>query len=190
MLKHLAPESKQAEAAKIVNATRDWITEPAGQAKNEYSTYYLQKKPAYQAPHQAMQSISEFRLVQGVDKGLYEALLPYITALPSKASINLNTASAPILMALGQGLDEQQAESIIQTRGENGFQNLNDAQELLTSLHIPVDQVTLESSYFLATAITSNKENQTLTHYVILKSYKDHQGQPKIQVVFDSLNAL
>ncbi len=190
LLKLLSPQDKQTGLGQIINATRDWIKEAPGQAKNEFSIFYAKQNPPYQAAHQGMRSISELRLIQGVDEDIYKAILPYITTLPTKTPINLNTASRTILMILGQGLDESQAQSIIDARGDQGFQTIEDANELLTSLHIPLDQVTLESNYFLSTAITQTKENQSLVHYVVLKRQKNNQGEIKVRIIFDSLNAL
>lgn len=191
LLKTVLPEDKKSDVGKILNATKDWITESGNQKNNEFSSVYRQRKPAYQAAHQPMQSISEFRLVQGIEPDLYQTLLPYITALPSnKTPININTAPKAILMILGQGLDDTEAESLMQARGERGFQTLEEATELLTSLHIPLDQITLESNYFLSTAITQTKEHQTLSHYTILRRIKDPDGQIRVQMIFNSFHAL
>ena len=190
LLKLLTPEDKKSVLGQIINATCDWVKETSSQAKSEFSIFYAKQKPPYQAAHQKMQSVSEFRLIQGVDSAIYEAVAPFITTLPSKTTININTAPRTILMTLGQGLDEAQAQNIIDTRGDRGFQTMEEANELLATFHIPLDQVTLESSYFLSTALTQTKEKQSLVHYIIFKRYKDSQGGIKVRVIFDSLNAL
>ena len=173
----------------IAQATAHWVNEvPTGQGQDEQTAYYLNQNPPYAASHQPMESVSEFRLIQGVDAAIYQDLLPYIIALPPPTAININTASLPVLMTLGPGLSEAEALSIIQARGEEGFSNLNQMNDLLKKLAIPLEQITLESNYFLCMASTHTFDNE-LFHYSILKRQKDSTGKITVTILHESLSA-
>lgn len=173
----------------IADATKHWVNDyKKGQGLDENSAYYLKQKPPYSPSNQLMQSVSEFRMVNGVDDKIYQAMAPYITALPPPTLININTAPVKILTLLGTGLEERDAEAIIQARGPQGFKNINEVNELLKKYDIPVKQITLESEYFLCVAtVTSNQ--LTLIHYVIIKRVKN-QGKIITHIIHDTLNDL
>ena len=190
LLNNVLSERQPSVYESIVKATTHWVNDnPPGQGKDELTAYYLKQKPPYSPSHQPMVSVSEFRLVQGVDETLYLALQPYISALPAPTAININTAPLSVLMALGSGLNETEAATIIKARGEKGIANLNEITDLLKTLNIPVEQVTIESNYFLSTATTRTADRELL-HYTILKRTKDLKGKVIVRIVHDSLNDL
>ena len=49
----------------------------------------------------------------------YQALAPFVTVLPETTPVNINTASKKVLMALGHGLTNEQANELIAARGEH-----------------------------------------------------------------------
>ena len=58
-------------------------------------------------------------------------LRPYITLLPTRTPVNLNTASAPVLFATIPGLDMAQAERLVTTRQFAHFRTLSDAGKVV-----------------------------------------------------------
>jgi general secretion pathway protein K len=186
------PESRAESSAigSIVQATTRWVSElDLGRGQDELDNYYLKQHPPYSASHQLMQSMSEFRLVRGVTAPIYQALSPYLTALPPPTAINLNTAPLPVLMALGDGLDASDANMIIQARGQTGLTSLQPLTELITKAHIPEQQITLESEYFLCVS-SARSHDQQLMHYTILHRGKDVNGKRITTIVHDSINDL
>ena len=97
-----------------------------------------------------MASLSELRLVKGFGEEDYAAIAPYVTALPEATSINVNTASAPIIMSLADGITETAAESIIGDRGEDGFPNVAEflKHDALAGLKTTPEGLAVSSSYF------------------------------------------
>jgi len=185
ILKKAHPRSNQI----LVEATKHWVNDyKKGSGRDEFSTHYLKQKPPYSASNQAMQSISEFRLIQGVDNTIYQAMLPYLTALPPPTPININTASVPVLMLLGNGLEKNEAESIVKARGPQGFKEMEEINALLEKYKIPVKQITLESEYFLCVA-TSTTHDLELVHYTIIKRVKNNE-KIAVHIIHDSLNDL
>jgi len=111
----------------LAEAVLDWIDadgEPHYPNGAEDS-FYTTKVPAYRVPNHAVSDISELRLVSGLTAEIYEVLKPYIVALPSETPLNVNTASAPVLRSLGEGLTQQDAEAIMESRIENAFDDVS-----------------------------------------------------------------
>ena len=58
-------------------------------------------------------------------------LRPFITLLPMRTPVNLNTASAPVLFAVIPGLDMAQVERLVTTRQFAHFRTLSDAGKVV-----------------------------------------------------------
>ena len=67
----------------------------------------------------------------GVSQRAIAALTPYITVLPARTAVNLNTASAEVLFACVEGLDMAGARQLVTARALNHFQTLSDASKLM-----------------------------------------------------------
>lgn len=161
------------EAKNIANAVTIWMT------SNAQDPYYTTMHPPYRASQQEMTNISELRLVNGVTPTIYNALAPYLTALPvqklslaqqqqqstssqqstvspSETPVNINSVSAPVLMAINPGLSEAQAQSIIACRNQNG--DMSNLQTFTTQcvqssgVTTPLANLITTSSYFLVSA--------------------------------------
>ncbi|GEM_PF-2871200 len=95
----------QAQGQQLIQAITAWVSNPAKPGAtytDSYDAQYRQAIPPYQSPHAFMVSASELRMVSGITPQLYNALLPYITALPDQTSLNHQHAPLPIQQALGQ----------------------------------------------------------------------------------------
>lgn len=166
----------------ILEATMHWINAHQLERGNDsLSSVYLKQKPPYYPGYQPMRNVSEFRLVQGVTTPIYQALLPYITALPEVTPININTASRTVLRCLGNGLDNSQIEEILQARDEKGGINMTNLPLLLKKLNIPKEQVTVESRYFLSVSTTSTHDSH-LTVYTVIKRTRNKRGEALLSI--------
>lgn len=135
-----------------------------------------------------MRSVSEFRLLKGVNAKLYSSLLNLITALPEITPVNINTASHPVLMSLGYGLTPAQANELISIRGKKGITNLRQINPLLQKLNIREEQITITSQYFMSIAQVSAGD-LNLTVYSLLKRSKDKKGRFNVSIISESFNA-
>lgn len=141
----------------LSNALLDWLDEdieprfPAGAE----DSIYLAKEPPYRSANSPMVSISELRLLEGLDKEGYEKLAPHVAALPVGAPMNVNTASAEVLMSLSNDIDSALADLLIEGRGEKGYETLDDflAQPDLAKLTLPVEELGVSSRYFVVTSL-------------------------------------
>ncbi|MFQ5469877.1 MAG: type II secretion system minor pseudopilin GspK [Gammaproteobacteria bacterium] len=134
----------------LVEAVVDWID------KDEQETFpggaedgtYLGAEVAYRTPNTLMSSPSELLLVDGFDLDSYTALLPHVIALPERTTINVNTASAQVLMALVQGLTESEADQLI---GDRDYEKVAEftGHTVLDQRAPPADAISVSSNYFV-----------------------------------------
>ncbi|HQQ71206.1 MAG TPA: type II secretion system minor pseudopilin GspK [Alicycliphilus sp.] len=67
----------------------------------------------------------------GLPQQSITALAPYVTLLPTRTMVNLNTASAVVLWASADGLDMADAQRLVQRRQTQYFRSPADAAELV-----------------------------------------------------------
>ena len=96
---------------RIVDSTIDWIdpdtdTQPGGAEDDAYTGFPV----PYRTANVPFIDVSEFSAVRGVTPAVFAALAPFITALPARTAINVNTAYLPVLMSLGDDIDVVNAE--------------------------------------------------------------------------------
>ena len=123
LISYLDPAN--ANAGEIAANIEDWRDADATRADG--SPEYNYAAEGYPRKDALFDSIDEVLLVRGVDQGLFEKIKGYITVYPvaSSAKINVNTASLPVLVALG--FSEDDAGAIISRRsGEDGIEGNTD----------------------------------------------------------------
>jgi general secretion pathway protein K len=140
----------------LMTAVIDWLDadlDPAFPGGAEDIQYLAREQP-YRAANWSMSSPSELMLVEGFDREIYQALLPYVATLPRGAKLNVNTAAAPVLMSLAENLSDGDAESIIAQRGEDGFASIADFLKLdqLAGRTIENQGLGLVSDYFMVSS--------------------------------------
>ncbi|GAA0722421.1 type II secretion system minor pseudopilin GspK [Dokdonella soli] len=97
----------------LATSIQNWF-DPSGISVDD--NYYFSLPVPYRASHRSFAHVSELRLVRGVTGDVYARLAPYVCALPPNTKININTASVPVLRALG-------ASQLTQAQGERLWQN-------------------------------------------------------------------
>jgi general secretion pathway protein K len=115
-------EIKQANA----NALLDWLDEDqqvSGEGGAE-DPQYLLAEPAYRNAGQALAAVSELRLLPGMSEADYQRLRPYVSALPARTPLNVNTASAHVLASLADGLSLANAETLRGHAEREGYRDL------------------------------------------------------------------
>lgn len=149
----------------LVFAIIDWIDPDAETSfpSGAEDAEYLRATPAYRAANRPMASASELLLVRGVTADIYQKLAPLVTALPTRTTINVNTAPAPVLMSLAQGITASDAEALIEARKQNGFPNVQTflQHEVLAGRGIKSDGLSVSTDYFLLDAATQFGRSQT-----------------------------
>ncbi|MCK5717333.1 MAG: type II secretion system minor pseudopilin GspK [Thiomargarita sp.] len=159
----------------------DWIDAdievyiPEGAEDNTYL-------PDYRTANTFLSSPSEIRLLKGSDKKSYQKLLPYISTLPTRTKINVNTASLPVLAALAEGLKESELINIMSERNKKPFKSVQEflIQDAFAGMQLNTQNLSISSDYFLFTA-----EVKIDRGHVHLKSIL-HRHNNKIRVLMRS----
>jgi general secretion pathway protein K len=67
----------------------------------------------------------------GLSPAVIIALKPYVTLLPERTPVNLNTASAIVICASMEGLDLSDANRLVTARSRLPFRSLNEAAQIM-----------------------------------------------------------
>ena len=110
LLHAVKPDLTEEQIVEISQAIFYWLTPQAQDGL--LNKYYAELSVPYRAAGRLMQSVSELRLVKGMTPALFNALRPYITALPMATKINVQTADIPVLMSLGPEMTLATAKAI------------------------------------------------------------------------------
>jgi general secretion pathway protein K len=163
----------------LAQAIADWIDPdadpqfPDGAEDSDYTVL----NPAYLAANRPFLSVSELRLVKGVDRETYNKLAPVVCALPPGAPLNVNTALAPVLAALDEEeLRPADLESLLKNRPAEGYKNVDDFLNAakLTTVEAPVKALlSTDSQYFLLRAEARVGDGRAMLYSMF---YRDENG--------------
>lgn len=67
----------------------------------------------------------------GLPQSSVTALLPYVTVLPGRTTVNLNTASAEVISAAVDGLTLAEAQEMVARRAQAPFRTLQEATQMM-----------------------------------------------------------
>ena len=85
----------------------------------------------------------------GVPPETIAALGPYATVLPSASTkVNINTASAEVLYAVGRNLSLADAKRMVVERERQHFRNVADATKLVQGAMFDLTQASVDTQYF------------------------------------------
>ena len=118
-----------------------------------------------------------------LEQDAYLTLMPYVTAIPSGSSLNVNTASDIVMASLSDDLDITYATQLVQERGMVGFTDINTRFQDLVEADV-LTRISGISRYFLLTATVTLGTHQ-LTMYSLLG--RDSSGI--VRSMFRSLGA-
>jgi len=103
----------------LVDAVVDWIdtdSDPTGNAGAEDS-YYLSLPRPYRTANRPLMQLEELYRVRGFDARRIERLKPFVSTLPARTTVNVNTASAEVLSALLPGIGAEEIRALVASRG-------------------------------------------------------------------------
>ena len=132
----------------------DWIdtdSQPQQRGGAE-DDYYLALDPPYRTANQPLTDVDELALVRGFDPGVRARLAPFVTALPGRTTVNVNTASPEVLAAVVEGLDLDAAR-LLAARRHLGYYHSNSdfRSQLSKGASVPDQDIGVGSAYFQVT---------------------------------------
>lgn len=154
---------------RLAGITADWIDadQDASFPDGAEDSIYTGIVPPYRTPNQMISSTSELAALDGMDKATLDTLLPHIAALPAGTSINVNTATGPVLQSLDENLTSADVERLLDERGESGF---TDIANTFSSIVTPdvLNQLGETSDYFRLKVIVQ-VDTVRITYFSLLE---------------------
>jgi general secretion pathway protein K len=123
----------------------DWLDADldAGFPDGAEDPIYSGMLPPYRSANQTLTSVSELAALEGMEKEIFRALEPHITALPGRTGVNVNTATPAVLQSLDENISTADVERLVAEREAAGF---DDIQTAFSSLVTPDVLNTLNES--------------------------------------------
>lgn len=155
----------------------DWLdrdSTPTG--FNTEDQYYLGQSTAYRTANRPVTSTSELMAIAGYDSLIVDTLAPYIAALPpnnegEQSSVNINTASAPVLNSLHLELN---GERVVRAREslERGFTSREEfySSELVAvPAELDENLIDVRSHYFQIWVMARYNERTVYLHSQVFR---------------------
>lgn len=147
----------------LAHAIADWIDsddEPTMPGGAETPTYMTRKNP-YRPANQRLAQVDELRRVLGIDAATFTRLSPFVTALPARTKININTAPQEVLNALLADLGNDGVVALMKARLAQPFDRLDGENGVKSALKtVPAATIDnffdVRSQYFLANIAIDN----------------------------------
>lgn len=174
----------------FANSIVDWIDpdDELVDRDSAESDYYLTQEQPYKASNALILDPRELYLIKlgSVDadskKQLLAELMPLVTALPTPSTINVNTASAKVLTAMG--LTDQQLQAIVQERDAGPIKSIEALQKLVPNLS-KEQKVLLgvSSNYFRLSGQVRLGKSRLFLNSVLFRS-----AEGKVRVIMRQFN--
>lgn len=135
--------------------------------------YYAGIESPYRTPNQGIASISELRLIRGMDEKSISLLEPLVTALPQQTKLNINTAPPEVLASLG--MDKNEAQQLAEQLKETPVHNKDEINKLpqISKNKIDTTRLGVQSQYFLLEVVVEMGQIKARLSSVI---YRDSDG--------------
>lgn len=154
---------------RFAGITADWLDADldASFPDGAEDPIYTGMMPPYRSPNQMLTSVSELAAIEGMDKQNFNILAPYVTALPVRTTINVNTALPAVLQSLDENLRPADVEGLISERELAGF---SDYQNTFSALVSPEVLNTLnESTEYFQLQVVVRIDTVRITLFSILQ---------------------
>ena len=176
-------------AVEILEAIIDWIDaddEEFGFGGAE-SLYYQRQDPPVAPANRPLTSITELRWVKGMTPELFNALRPYITALPAASGLNINTVDRTLLRTINVStslapLPIIDGEALELERGAVGYGDVAEflsgsvPSSLASQGDVAAEGLTVASDFFLLNAkVQVGRQRRTM-----LSLLKRENGKAKV----------
>lgn len=138
----------------------DWLDADSNYSENgAEDDFYLRQQPPYRAGNQAFRTVQELRLLKSMTDESFKKLQPYVAVIARDEKINVNTASATVLLCLSTALTQRTAEDIVNQRKEKPFNSVDEfvAQTVFNGLssdqkNALKNEISVNSHYFMMIA--------------------------------------
>ncbi len=125
----------------------------------------------------------------GFDAGTVEKLRPYLTLLPDRTQVNVNTAPKEVIASVIDGFDLARAARLVQARQRNAFKAPDEVQTLLGVQNLNLTRVTVASDFFEVRGRLRYEDNVIEQRHVVQRVGTDMQVRSRVRFAgVDRLN--
>ncbi len=160
--------------ADLTPALVDWLDKDNELTTNgAEDSVYLSLPEPYRAANRPILQVSELARVRGFDTAIVKRLTPYITALPARTRLNMNSALPEIIRAYFPEVSENDATALVSKREEQPFKDIADVKkqsELKTVPATSLDQFASVSSQFFSVSIAISRQSTQVRQTALLRS--------------------
>ena len=135
----------------------DWIdnNDDIYSSSGAEDQFYLQKNPPYRAANNMILNLDELRLIRGFDAETVKKMKPYVSAIPSRSLININTAEENVLRSLHGVIGPTFASLIHKRVNDQPFKTIDEFKIFLLD-KLRLDIVTVNQISSLVTTKSSD----------------------------------
>ena len=154
----------------LAYAVLDWIdadSDLAGMAGAEDSHYLALERP-YRTANQAMVQVDELHRIRGFDAKRVARLKPFVTALPTRTPVNVNTASAEVLAAILPELSREEVRSLVAGRQARPYRAKSDISERIKKAPpAALEDLDVRSNFFAARVAVAQDDVQLASESLV-----------------------
>jgi general secretion pathway protein K len=187
LIENVLPDDIDVEPEDIVKYIRDWIDpdDDTGEAEDDY---YQGLTPPYECKDAPINSITELKMVRGINDIIYEKIEKYFTPY-GEDKVNINTASFEVIQAINDTLGEK--EKLTDDVLENVRLSLSDP-ERVDYLSIKNKNFGVSSNYFSIRCIGvvnlgKETEYSKIIKAIVKRNEKPSEDIPPIEVLYWSV---
>lgn len=161
----------------FIPALLDWLDEDVDvrYPDGAEDDYYSGLTPlAYRTGNHLMGDVSELLLVKNMDYKDYQRLLPFITVLPEATSLNVNTLSQEVFLALDKSLNDTHYERYFEERENAPYDSVKSMLEQL-EINIEEEGLDVKTAYFSLHGTVVQNDQQLSATTVIKRENKTTQ---------------
>ena len=135
----------------------DWIdnNDDIYSSSGAEDQFYLQKNPPYRAANNMILNLDELRLIRGFDAETVKKMKPYVSAIPYRSLININTAEENVLRSLHAVIGPTFASLINKRVNDQPFKTIDEFKIFLLD-KLRLDIVTVNQISSLVTTKSSD----------------------------------
>ncbi|MGE5094181.1 MAG: type II secretion system minor pseudopilin GspK [Betaproteobacteria bacterium] len=158
-------------APELAEAVLDWIdadSDLSGGGGAE-DAYYLSLAKPYRTPNVPMTQVEELYRVRGFDAAAVAKLKPYVTALPARTPLNVNTASDRVLAAV-LDIPNDKAAQLVAERNNRPFGSPQDLTQRAGKMGLTtLPQDLAVASQFFSTRVQVAQDDVQLSVEALLQ---------------------
>ena len=146
----------------------DWIdnNDDIYSSSGAEDQFYLQKNPPYRAANNMILNLDELRLIRGFDAETVKKMKPYVSAIPSRSLININTAEENVLRSLHAVIGPTFASLINKRVNDKPFKTIDEFKIFLLD-KLRLDIVTVNQ---ISSLVTTKSSDYLLEAKIIYKN--------------------